>query len=135
MKKLFYLVLLLTSVSCGRQLAAQTLLSDDFESDTSANWVLFQESSNGISDYTATFGFDYTSFRYVSGGVTNTIPPAPNSAAGIPTVRGLKLTVNKDDVAATAAVSLYPKDKQFSGQFALRFDMWLNYNGPAFGGV
>ena len=71
--------------------------------------------------------------KCVSNGITNLIPAAPNSAGGI--TKGVKLTVNNNDAnAAAAAVSLYPKDRTFSGNYALRVDMWLNYNGPAFGG-
>src|SRR5439155_21232827 len=39
-----------------------------------------------------------------------------------------------DAIAATAGVSLYPKNLSFSNSYALRFDMWVNYNGPAYGG-
>lgn len=113
--------------------AEQALFSDNFDTDTSANWMLVEGSGNGTPDYTAEFAFDYGAVKYVSNGVTNFIPAAPNSAGG--STKGVKLTVNNNDGAASAAaVSLYPKDRTFSGNYALRVDMWLNYNGPAFGG-
>ena len=36
--------------------------------------------------------------------------------------------------ASTAAVNIYPKGQSFSGNFALKFDLWLNYPGGA-GGI
>ena len=112
----------------------QTAFAENFEADHGANWNLFQGSGNGVSDYTADWAFDYSVTRYSFNGVTNFIPPAPNSAGGA--TRGLKLTVNNNDaVAATAGVSVYPKNLGFSNNYALRFDVWLNYNGPAGGGV
>ncbi len=101
------------------------LFSDAFETDTSAQWDVLEGSGTGVSDYTAQFGFDYSTLG---------ISSAPNSAAG--TTRGLRLSVNKnDDVADTAGVSAYPKGQSFTGDYALRADMWLGYNGAAFGGT
>ena len=112
----------------------QTILfQDTFETDTSANWNVFAGSPSGVEDYTVDWAFDYSTNRYVSSGVTNTIPSAPNSSGGS---RGVKMTVNhNDETPETAAVNIYPKNQTFSGDFALRFDMWINYNGPAGGGT
>jgi N-acetyl-anhydromuramyl-L-alanine amidase AmpD len=110
----------------------QLAYSDNFDSDTSANWSVFQGSGNGISDYSNIWAFDYSTNKYVSNGVTNAIPSAPNSGG---TTRGLKLTVNKNDTnAATAGISLYPRNQSFSNNYVLRFDMWINYVGGAGGG-
>lgn len=104
-------------------LTAATVFSDNFDTDTSANWTVFNEGQNGTSDYDVKFSFDYSAVG---------IPPAPNTIGG--TTRALRLTVNKnDDVADRAAVSLFPKDQIFGGNYALRFDMWMNYPGTAFG--
>jgi hypothetical protein len=112
----------------------QVVFAEDFESDHSSNWDLFQGSGNGVPDYTVDWSFRYTTNRYTFNGVTNVIPPAPNSSGGA--TRALKLTVNKNDAsAATAGVSLYPKAQNFSGNYALRCDVWLNYNGPSGGGT
>ncbi|HTD68710.1 MAG TPA: Calx-beta domain-containing protein [Candidatus Limnocylindria bacterium] len=102
---------------------AQILYSDTFDTDTSAAWLVFNGALTGPPDFTAQFFFDYS---------IHGIPPAPNSTGG--TTRGLKLTVNKDDTAAEAAVSVYPASQSFSGNYALKFDLWMGYNGPAFGG-
>jgi hypothetical protein len=113
--------------------AAQVLFSDTFDVDSSALWNVRDGASDAVPDFTVQFAFDYSTNRYVANGVTNFIPSAPNSTGG--TTRGVKLTVNKDDVAATAAASLYPVGLSFSNNYALRADMWINYNGPAFGGT
>jgi len=119
------LLLALTRYAPPSALGQTALFSEDFETDTSAEWEVFEGSGNGIADFTSEFGFDYS---------VHQIPPAPNSSGA--TSRGLKFTVNNnDDEAATSAVSAYPKGKMFSGNFALRFDMWIHYNGPAFGGT
>lgn len=109
------------------------LFSDDFETNSADEWNLFYDQSSGPADYTANFAFDYGATPYTFNGVTALIPPAPNSADG--STRGLCLTVNNNDtIAATAAVNLYPKGFSVSNNFALKFDLWINYPGGA-GGI
>jgi hypothetical protein len=105
----------------------QAVFADDFDSGASAAaWDLFHSSGNGISDYTVDWSFDYSSYFSAFNGTT--IPPAPNSTNA--TTRGLRLTVNNNDaLAATAGVSLYPKNQTFSGAYRLKFDLWINYPG------
>src|SRR6202008_2240740 len=68
---------------------------------------------------------------YTLNGVTYTIPPAPNSGG---TTRGVKFTVNNNDATgSTAGVNIYPTNKSFSGNFALKCDMWINYPGASGG--
>jgi photosystem II stability/assembly factor-like uncharacterized protein len=81
--------------------------------------IVFRSAAN-VLDFTAIFGFDYSSVTYP----TN-IPPAPHSIGG--TTRGLYLTVNKDGTPAAAAVNLYPVGQNFAGNFALQFDLWINW--------
>jgi Calx-beta domain len=102
------------------------LFSDDFESDpTGANWdVTFATFGGAAPDYNVVFGYNYA-----VGGVGNLppIPPAPHSTNG--DTHGLYLTVNKgDETAAAAALNLYLKNRTFSGNYALRFDMFLVQN-------
>src|SRR6266487_486925 len=123
----------LTVLPLSATLRGQILFSENFDTDTSARWIWFNGSADGTPDFTVQFAFDYSTNRYVANGLTNFIPPAPNSTGG--TTRGVKLTVNKDDNAAAAAISLYPAGMTFSNNYALRADMWINYNGPAFGGT
>ncbi len=103
------------------------LFSDTFETNSASLWNFFQDSGNGTPDYTADWSFDYGAVGYVWNGKGFQIPPAPNSGG---TTRGVKLTVNNNDAtAATAAVNLYPKNLSASGNFALKFDLWMNYPG------
>ena len=121
------LTLLSASSSYG-----QVLFSDDFETDTSGDWTALEASVNGIPDYTADFGFDYGAITITENGETVNIPPAPNSNGS---TLGLKLTANNNDEEASAsAVSVFPVGQNFSGNYSLKFDMWMNYNGGTFGG-
>ena len=109
------------------------LFADNFDADTSSNWDLFWGAANGIPDYTADWAFDYGATPYTFNGVTGLIPPAPNSPDG--STRGVRFTANNNDANAfTAAVNIYPKGQSFSGNFALKFDLWLDYPGSA-GGI
>lgn len=81
--------------------------------------ILFGAASGPI-DFSARFGFNYSSVSSPT-----TIPSAPNSSGG--TTKGLHLAVNKDGTAAAAAVNLYPISQTFTGNFALKVDMWINY--------
>ena len=97
------------------------IFDDSFDAGTSGFlWELWTTSD----DYTADFAFDYS---------IHGIPPAPNSAG---TTTGLKFTVNNNDaVEGTEAVSAYPIGQSFTDDYILKFDMWINYNGGAFGGT
>jgi len=106
---------------------------DNLDGNSSADWSLFWGAADGLPDYTADWAFDYGATPYTFNGVTGVIPPAPNSPDG--STKGLRLTVNNNDAnAATAAVNVYPKGQWFSGDFAVKFDMWINYPGSA-GGI
>jgi hypothetical protein len=110
------------------------LFADSFDSDTSANWNLFWGAANGIPDYTVDWEYDYGATPYTFTNATAVIPPAPNSPDG--STRGIRFTVNSNDTnAATAAVNIYPKFQSFSSNYALKFDLWINYPGPAGGSV
>lgn len=122
----------LAAIACAHHSAqAQTtLFSDNFDTDTSASWSSF-DGYQSVPDSKVIFAFDYSTNRVTINGTTVTIPPAPNGGG-----KGLYVAVNKnDETAEIAAVSLYPTGKSFSGDYALRFDMWMNYNGPAYGGT
>jgi Calx-beta domain len=89
------------------------LWSDDLHSDTSANWsVLFAATNSDFVDYAAIWAFDYSSLG---------IPPAPHSGSD---THGLSFTVNKIG-GGSAGVNAYPTNHNFSGNYALRFDMYL----------
>ena len=99
-------------------LSAPILFSDDFDVDTSANWVSRFGANNGIYDATNIFAYDY---------VTAGIPLAPHSAPN--GGEGLYVAVNKFNATAggAAGINFYPAGKSFSGDYALRFDMFLSF--------
>ena len=113
---------------------AQILFSDNFDSYSTPSTVIATATTNGYKivfgpstsavDFKAVFGFDYSTVT-----TPTPIPSAPNSTGG--TTKGLLLTVNKDATGAAAAVNLYPTNAVFSGNFALKFDMWINWQVPA----
>ncbi len=108
------------------------LFADNFDSDSSTDWNVFWGATNGVPDYSVDWGFDYGATPYTFNGVTALIPPAPNSPDD--STRAVKLTVNKNDaVGSIAAVNIYPKHLSLAGNFALKFDLWINYPGNAGG--
>lgn len=97
-----------------------TLFADNFDTDTSANWK-----SNSINtDNDATFNYDYKT--------ADGVPSAPHSTGG--TTRGLRLRSHLGALAPATAISVTPIGQSFTGDFRLRFDLWMNYNGPMPGG-
>jgi len=105
------------------------LYSDNFETDTSSAWkVAFQSYTNGSTDFTVDFNFDYTQsgFQYN----LPPIPPAPHSTNN--DTHGLYMTVNKN-AGVSAGLNLYLKNQTFSHNYALRFDLFLveNSSGTA----
>jgi hypothetical protein len=118
------LALLLVSVATASVSHAQSVLfSENFDTDHSANWTVNQ-SVQGVNP--VNFAFDYS---------TVGIPAAPNST-GASTI-GLKLEANTSGGIATgfiAGVSVSPNGQSFTGDYNLRFDMWMNVNGPLPGG-
>ncbi len=111
---------------------AETLFSDNFDTDTSAAWDMrVGVFTAGDTDYKVDWAFDYGAQTYNlfagpldTTGQTLNVPPAPNSNG---TAKGVKLTVNKDDLGARVVVNLYPKNQNFSGNYVLKFDMFMNH--------
>ncbi len=89
------------------------LFSDNFDVNSSANWRLNRSST----DTRVTFNWNYAALG---------IPSAPGSAG---TTRGLKCEANMVN-GVVAALSLSPNGQSFSGDYRLRFNLWLNANGP-----
>lgn len=82
-------------------------------------------SGNDVPDYRYVFGYDYASAIWIPA-----IPAAPHGSDTL----GLYLTVNKDSGSLAAdqggaGVNLYPNGKNFSGNYAVRFDMYLMVGG------
>ncbi len=99
------------------------LFADNFDTDSSANWTLRFAARNGIDDYTINWAYDYSGAS---------IPPAPHSLSG--STLGLQMAVNKNDPTASggAGLNLYPNGRSFSGNYALRFDMFLTVGGTSY---
>lgn len=92
---------------------------------TTNGYKIFFGASSGGYDFKAIFGFDYSTVTFP----TN-IPSAPHSAGG--TKKGLYLTVNKaDTTAALTAINLYPVGLSYTNNFALKFDLWMNWGTVA----
>ncbi len=112
------------------------LWSDNLNTDSSANWTVLFATTNGTPlDYClnatanpdlgmpliGTWPFDYSALS---------LPAAPHSTDG--STLGLFMTVNKQDaILGAAALNLYPKLQSFSGNYALRFDMYLIQNSTS----
>ena len=95
-----------------------TLFADGFDTDTSANWLVNRSSA----DTQVTFNYDYSA---------DGISLAPNSSGG--TTRGVKFEANMFNGVA-AAINISPAGRSFGGNYRLRFDLWINANGPFPGG-
>lgn len=91
------------------------LFADDLDADTSADWTI----NVSGPDTAVTFAYDYSA---------DGIPPAPHSSDGSSV--GVKFQANMTSPGATEGITLSPTGGQFSGDFRLRFDMWVNANGP-----
>ena len=101
------------------QPAESVLFSENFNiSGAATNWAVYYASTNPADgDYVATFSYDYAALG---------IPSAPRSTAD---TLGLFLTVNKlDGIPGAGALNLYPTNRSFSGNYAMRFDMYLVLN-------
>lgn len=96
----------------------QTVFADTFDTNTSSNWTPNRSSS----DTRVTFHYDYAA---------DGIPGAPHSTGG--TTRGAKFEANMTN-GVRAAVNISPAGQSFSGDYQLRFDLWINANGPFPGG-
>ena len=95
-----------------------TVFLDTFDTNTATQWQLNKSSS----DTRVIFNYDYSAMG---------IPAAPHSTGG--TTRGLRMGANLT-AGMVAAVSLSPTNRSFAGDYRLRFDMWINVNGPLPGG-
>jgi hypothetical protein len=94
---------------------AQALYSENFDASLPpSDWTV--NAGNG-ADKNVDLFFDYS---------TVGIPSAPNSTGG--TTRGMKLQANVTSGIA-GGVNVSPVGKSFTGDYALRFDLWSNFIG------
>jgi hypothetical protein len=95
------------------------LFSDNFETDSSANWVT--NSNDGFFDSAADFAYDYSQLF---------VPPVPGGAS----TKGLRFRLNEQVGAPRNAVSASPAVLNLPTDYRLKFKGWINYNGPMFDG-
>lgn len=112
--RLIYSVLFLAAAASASIGSEVILFSDDFDVDSSADWNINASSS----DTSAIFAFDYSSIG---------VPPSPNGGG---TTLGLRMAANIDSPDSSEALTLSPVGESFSGTYLLKFDMWMNFNGP-----
>jgi hypothetical protein len=117
MKAIPYLALVWLLAARPADLAAQTLFSDNFDTDHTSNWTV----NPSAGTHPVNLFFDYGSVG---------IPAAPNSGG---TTLGMQLRANTGG-GVFGGVSVSPIGQSFSGDYQVRYDMWLNYNGPLNGG-
>jgi hypothetical protein len=92
-----------------------TFYSNDFETDTTANWTV--NKGPATTDEAHDFIFDYS---------TVGIPAAPNSGAG---THGMKLQANQSS-GVFGGMSVSPTGLSLTAPYRVRFDWWANFNGP-----
>lgn len=109
------LALSLAALLFAAPVSAATLFSDSF--DTSASAANYVAVSTDATSSFATFGYDYS----VMG-----IPSSPNSGGS---TLGVKLDANSAAPNAAEGLTLHTL-LSFSGDYSVKFDGWLNVNGP-----
>ncbi|MEP6662633.1 MAG: PEP-CTERM sorting domain-containing protein [Verrucomicrobiota bacterium] len=98
--------------------SSAALFSDNFDVNSSATYTVNQD-----ADTEVVFSYDYSAMG---------IPSAPNSGG---TTLGVRFRANYGDLtAAAAAINISPTGAIFTGDYTLRYDLWMNVNGPFPGG-
>jgi len=93
------------------------LFSDDFDTDSSALWTVnLYDPTDAFVD----FAWDYS---------TVGVPAAPAGGA----TKGLRMRCGNTQ-SILDGLSVSPLGKNFTGDYRLKFDMWINYNGPMYDG-
>ncbi len=89
------------------------LFGDNFDTDSSALWkVNLADPANG----SVSFAWDYSAVG---------IPAAPGGGG----TKGMRMQCG-NIIVSQDAVSASPLGGNFTGDYRLKFDMWINYNGP-----
>ena len=108
----FHTLLALLAIGLAADARGQILYSQNFDTDDTANWTV----NDGPTDEHADFFFDYS---------TVGIPSAPNSGGS---TLGMRLSSNITD-GIFGGFTVSPTGQAFTGDYALKFDMWSNYIG------
>jgi hypothetical protein len=94
------------------------LFSDNFDTDSSANWVT--NANDFFADSGADFAYDYSQLF---------VPPVPGGTG----TKGLRFRLNAIS-GAVNAVSASPAVLNLPTDYRLKFKAWINYNGPMLDG-
>ena len=115
---------------------AQVLFTDTFDAGNSAaNYEV--NTANAASDASANFAENYGLLSYQKTNAAGDdfdlipVPSAPHSVGD--SKIGLVMRIN-DTSNAVNSMSALLKNQNFSGNYTVTYDMWINYNGPATGG-
>lgn len=93
---------------------AAIVFEDNFDSGlSSVNWTTNTSSFDSFVDY----AYDYSFIG---------VPSAPNSNG---TTIGMRFLVNQS-AAVFQGISASPLSQSFTGDFTIRFDLWINFIGP-----
>lgn len=112
-------VALAVSILTSMASAAPSLFRDDMTSG--ASWGV----NSGLgTDFNYKFNYAYN----LSG-----IPEAPSTQLGDASSRGLLLEANQSQPASVDYFTLYPIGQNFTGNYQLRFDAWMNYEAGGTG--
>ena len=108
---------------------AQVLYQDNFNTDTSANYSVFQTTgTGGVATSDATFAYDYSALG---------IPAAPHTSDG--TTLGLRMRVdnlaNSIAPAAVGAIAVATKNLSLTAPYTVTADVWGNYIGSTGSGL
>lgn len=122
------LALLLAAFTAGTAHGQVVVFSDDFNTNTSANYNVFQTKTSGGGDTSdATWAYDYGAAPG-SGGLS--IPVAPNTTDS--TTLGLRLRVGSlgnTSGAAVGAITVVTNSLSLSAPYSVKADVWGNYIG------
>ena len=97
----------------------QILFADNFTTNSGNLWLT--NSVDDWSDSAVDFAYDYSQLY---------IPPAPGTTG----TSGLRFRLNELAGAPQNAVSISPAALNLTGDYHMKFSMWINYNGPMLDG-
>ncbi len=116
MKTLNLVLFALSAAIVMSSVSHAALLSDNFNTAASAaNYVVV---STDVTSSFPTYAYDYS----VMG-----IPSAPSSGDG--STKGLRLDANFSGTPQAEGITLHTV-QSFSGKYTVKFDAWINVNGP-----
>lgn len=107
---------------------AAEIVNMDFETDQTSNFIVHSHAG----DFVANFNYNYSNYAPQAGTTGPSSIPAAPSGGG---TTGLRLEANNNDATLAAdAVSVFPTAAAGLAEYTLKFDAWMQYNGPAGGG-